>query len=186
MNIQALDTKIFYLINNLPHPPVLNFIALWIHLLTRGGIIYYPFILFALFSKNEKIRHFGKLSAFTLISVYVFVDIILKHIFARLRPYEALQHVFYITPAPHNFSFPSGEAAAAAALSTCCWIMYPKSKLSYSSLVGAIIIFIDRIYMGHHYPSDVLAGIFIGTITAFGIYKLFLTNKVKKSNVRVN
>ena len=80
--------------------------------------------------------------------------------------------------APENFCRPAVDpmlrsVAAAAAVATVVWILYPKSRIAYVVLVFAVLVGIDRVYMGHHFPSDVLAGFVVGSLVAVFIHRTF-------------
>jgi undecaprenyl-diphosphatase len=90
----------------------------------------------------------------------------------RLRPFEAfpakVNLIFY---PPTDPSFPSNAAAAAFALAMGIWI-YDR-RLGYILLIPAIIISFGRVYMGVHYPLDIVGG-FLSAILATGIAWLVL------------
>jgi len=63
-----------------------------------------------------------------------------------------------------NSSFPSGHATGAFALATAFSHSYP--KITIPAYLGAAAIGLSRVYLGRHYPADVLAGALIGYATA--------------------
>lgn len=83
-------------------------------------------------------------------------NIILKFLFHRDRP-SLWQHA-----AEKGFSFPSGHAMASAALATALVIIFWKTKYRWVVVATAalltFLIGLSRLYLGVHYPSDVLAG----------------------------
>jgi undecaprenyl-diphosphatase len=85
----------------------------------------------------------------------------------RLRPFESFPDkvnlVFY---PPTDPSFPSNAAAASFALAAGLWVY--NRKLGYVFLIPALIISFGRIYMGVHYPLDILGGLVLA-ILATGI-----------------
>lgn len=93
----------------------------------------------------------------------IIVQQIVKHIFCRERPYIAHDDIFYIIPPPDKFSFPSGHTAAAFVMVFAIFHFYP---LFFGLiLVVACLIAISRVYLGLHYPSDILGGIILGYIS---------------------
>jgi undecaprenyl-diphosphatase len=85
----------------------------------------------------------------------------------RLRPFAAFpDKVHLIFYQPSDPSFPSNAAAASLAFATGMWVY--NRKLGYILSIPALIISFGRIYMGVHYPSDILGG-FALAILATGI-----------------
>lgn len=161
------DITLFYFFNHLPHTSVLDTVATWIHYTTQYGLIYCPFLLALLFSKNKPKVVLGKLLAVSAASTYILTDLVIKTIVQRARPFQTLTDVIYLSPAPSSYSFPSGQAAVAFALATIIWLRYPRTVYGPGAYGIAALIAIDRMYMGHHYFSDVLVGGLIGTLIAY-------------------
>jgi undecaprenyl-diphosphatase len=90
----------------------------------------------------------------------------------RLRPFAAfpaeVNLVFY---PPTDPSFPSNAAAAAFAMAIGVWLY--NRKLGYVLLVPAIVISFGRVYMGVHYPLDIVGG-FFAAVVGVAIAKLVL------------
>jgi undecaprenyl-diphosphatase len=92
---------------------------------------------------------------------YVLVDLVLKPAFARSRPFEALLDVRVVGSwRPVTYSFPSGHACSAFAGAWVLSLMWQR----VAALVWALaaLIAFSRIYIGVHYPLDVLAGALLG------------------------
>jgi undecaprenyl-diphosphatase len=82
-----------------------------------------------------------------------------KDLFQRARPFEAHPqiHPLYVV---HSSSFPAGHAATAFAGATVLAFVVP--RLAWLLYLVAAAIGFSRVYVGVHYPSDVLAGAAIG------------------------
>jgi undecaprenyl-diphosphatase len=65
-----------------------------------------------------------------------------------------------------QFSFPSGHTAAAFAMATLVSFHFP--ILTLPVIIWALLVGFSRIYLGVHYPTDILAGIVIGVTSGFG------------------
>ena len=90
----------------------------------------------------------------------------------RLRPFEAFpDKVHLIFYPPSDPSFPSNAAAASFAFAMGLWVY--NRKLGYILFIPAIIISFGRIYMGVHYPLDILGG-FILAIMATSIVAIVM------------
>jgi membrane-associated phospholipid phosphatase len=68
-------------------------------------------------------------------------------------------------------SFPSGHTAVAFGLATSLSLLYPQGKVLFFGL--ASLVGIQRIITQAHYPSDVLAGLLVGVITAQLVFQIF-------------
>jgi membrane-associated phospholipid phosphatase len=94
------------------------------------------------------------------------INIALKLLFERVRP--TLWQPLVIE---HSFSFPSGHAMASSALVCCVVILMWRNRWRWWILAGAsaymVLIGISRVYLGVHYPSDVLAGWLISVAWVF-------------------
>ncbi|MGE5297741.1 MAG: phosphatase PAP2 family protein [Acidobacteriaceae bacterium] len=159
-----LDIAIFYAINHLPHPAFLNLFSQIVHYATLGGLIYYPFFIFLFLLKDYK--KLAVLAAGSSLVTYIVTDLILKNFFDRVRPFKALVDVNYVPNSPGSFSFPSGQTGTAFAVAMIFVLLFPRKIQTYLVLAFAFLVALDRIYMGHHYPSDVLAGALIGALVS--------------------
>ena len=81
------------------------------------------------------------------------------------RPYEVVEGLHRMIEAQPDFSFPSGHTASSFAAAVVIFILCPK-KAGVPVLVLAFLIMLSRLYVGVHYPTDVLAGMITGTLTA--------------------
>ncbi len=88
----------------------------------------------------------------------------LKKILGRPRPYMVIQNIHICDKVWKDYSFPSGHTAASFSLAINYSLSYPQFTIPlalYGVLVGT-----SRVYLGHHYPTDILAGAILGTLTA--------------------
>lgn len=101
---------------------------------------------------------------------------IIKFIFGRLRPCNELprETIHLLIGCPSNPSFPSSHASNIVALSVV--LIYRYRVLLIYMLTIAILVCLSRVYLGVHYPSDVIAGGVCGV--GYGALVIFLYNKV--------
>ncbi len=91
----------------------------------------------------------------------------------RLRPSDAYPAlVNLLTYARSDPSFPSEPAAVAFAFASGVWLIR-RGKLSAVMLIMAALLAFARVYVGVHYPLDVLAGAAIGIIVSFAAFGFF-------------
>ena len=145
--------------------PIFKFIT---HLGDTGWWWIAVTILCLFFAKTRKA---GFLSAIALIGSLVINNLILKNLIARIRPYEVVDGLTRLIEAQYDYSFPSGHAGASFAAAVIFFIYLPK-KFGVPALILAFLISLSRLYVGVHYPSDVLAGGLISTAIAICIWRV--------------
>ncbi|WP_030669558.1 phosphatase PAP2 family protein [Streptomyces cellulosae] len=93
------------------------------------------------------------------------VDAVLKLLVREDRPCQSL-HVTPLEacPAPGDWSFPSNHAAIAAAAAVA--LLFVSRRLGAVAVVAACAMAASRVWVGAHYPHDVLAGVVVGALTA--------------------
>ena len=127
------------------------------------GAIWIVFTLLMLFIPRT--RKAGIVCAAALVANLVLTNIALKNIIQRIRPYDVMNSLKILVEAEHDFSFPSGHTAASFA---CAWAMrrtLPK-KFWIPAIILAALISLSRLYVGVHYPTDVIAGVIAGVFAA--------------------
>ena len=87
-----------------------------------------------------------------------------KYLFNRTRPFLWDAEIAPLIKTPSSSSFPSGHSATAAAGALTLSVLYPPFA-PLLELAGLLVV-LSRIYLGVHFPFDVLAGVVIGTATA--------------------
>lgn len=103
--------------------------------------------------------------AFTFaLVIQIILQIVMKKIFSRERPYIKHEDITNLMLPPDRFSFPSGHTAGAFAMTFVFYYFYPVMFIPF--LVLSLMIGISRMYLGLHYPTDVLAGMVVGYVSA--------------------
>lgn len=101
---------------------------------------------------------------------------LIKNIFKRNRPFRELKNVNHSEDDEiflDSYSFPSGHSSMAFSFATSLTLRYSDKPALIAGLYSyAMLVSIGRIYLGNHYPSDVLGGMIVGSGSAVLIYSL--------------
>ena len=118
-----------------------------------------------------------------------FVTIAMKYGIARPRPFATHGDLIYKKTHAGSLSFPSGHTSSAFQWATSCVLAKPKWYIAVPAYMYACGIGYSRMHLGAHYPTDVAAGAFIGTASAFASYHInnWFWKKMdsRKKNIRV-
>lgn len=159
-----LDGNILLFIQEFIRNPVMTPFVKFITTLGNGGGIWIFLTLVMLII--PKTRKVGWMMTAALIGTLLVNNIFLKNIVARTRPYEVIPDLTYLVPKPGEYSFPSGHAGSSFAVACVMFRKFPK-KCGIPALVLAILIALSRLYVGVHYPSDVLFGVISGIAISY-------------------
>jgi undecaprenyl-diphosphatase len=183
-----IDTQILIFINS-HYSPFFDGI-MWFVSQTWPWIPIYSVLLFIIIRNYKKEKWLIILSVIILITASdQLSSAVIKNLFCRLRPTHnpALEGLIHIV---HNYKgglygFVSSHASNSFALATFTSFLFRNRIFTVCALVWAGLISYSRIYLGVHYPGDVICGALLGFVLAAGIFKL-LTVILKSNTIRVN
>ena len=155
--------------------PILDNIMIFITSLGNGGMIWIAATIILMIPK--KTRKVGIMSAVALLGSLIINNNIVKNIVQRPRPFVTFTELQIIIPTPSEFSFPSGHTSSSFAAAAVFYRHLPK-KIGMPSVVLAGLIGFSRLYVGVHYPTDVIAGVIMGILLSY--LAEFLTNLFSK------
>lgn len=167
------NINLFYLINGINNS-ILNFI---LPIITNLGTIYsWSLICIILYifggAYGKKVAILGLIAIFLTDALIILI----KYIAAEPRPFLVLSNVNLLAIANDN-SFPSGHTAVSFAAATLIGLKYhdksngKKYWLIYPLILLAILIGFSRIYIGVHYPYDVIFGAIMGILCSLLILR---------------
>lgn len=166
-----MDTQLFFAINHLPHTNLTDAVAAALSGAGTAGMIWFIIALIMFLREEKKDHWFFAPFLFAGGASYLISEIILKPLVGRVRPSLEMGAIIVGTQS-NDPSFPSGHATIAFAMATVLSRVEPRWKL-WLYLVATLIA-LSRVFLGQHYPLDVLAGSLlgwgIGIITLFAVY----------------
>jgi len=124
----------------------------------------------------------GKITGISLIAgmtVSYYLSSALKEIVSRPRPFQVLNDVNKLACAG-GYSFPSGHSAMAFMAAFVITSYHKKAGVLVYLL--AFMVGLSRVYIGVHFPSDVICGALIGTVSGYFVVKVL--QGLKKTDVR--
>ncbi len=174
--INQLDTEAFLWLNSL-HTDNIDNIMLWI----TGRNSWFPMYVFIIGIIVWKQKRKSIVIILTIILSVTISDQIcssvLKPLIHRFRPCHepSIQHLVHLVGnCGGQFGFCSSHSANTFALITCLILLFGKQFIEIKYLyVWAIIVSYSRVYVGVHYPLDVLAGAGIGVLVSLFCYKIY-------------
>jgi undecaprenyl-diphosphatase len=97
---------------------------------------------------------------------------VLKRVFDRPRPSLVDPAVHPLVAVPHNGAMPSGHASTAFAAAVAVGLVHP--RLRWPLLALAALVAVSRVWLGVHYPTDVIAGAALGAAIALVLWHLVI------------
>lgn len=112
-------------------------------------------------------RHFSYILILNLVVSQLIIHSV-KRLVNRPRPYKVLEFANAIKPPKCKYSLPSGHSSSALTIALVLSFFFPSFMAIFVTL--ALLVGISRVFLGCHYPSDVL----IGMLISFVIYKFII------------
>ncbi|MCR5447662.1 MAG: phosphatase PAP2 family protein [Schwartzia sp.] len=146
---------------------VLNPFFICVTLSGEKGLIYILITLILVLRRNT--RRLGILAAISFIICVGFAELI-KNAVMRPRPFLDIAALIPLVERPDSYSLPSVHTVSAFSV-TCMTLWEGVGLWRWGLLLFALLMAFSRLYVGVHYPSDVVLGILIGIAGSYGIYR---------------
>lgn len=167
--IQQLDTALFFLLNRDCQNWLFDLVMpVFSH---RMNILVIPFLL--LFFIKEK-REAMVIFAISFLSLLLAdgTSHALKEMIGRERPCNSFQNVHLLVGCSRSFSLPSGHASNSFAFAIP-FLLMTRDRLRYVFLGIAVFVSLSRVFVGVHYPSDVITGVLVGILSSTAVVYLY-------------
>lgn len=179
--IEQWDRELFVFLNNLG---IEKYDTFWIFVTNPAHWI--PlyilfFVLFFLVFHWKKAIFTGLFLLLTAAATYLFTNLV-KGFAVRARPNNTpdLSEMIRILQEPTNYSFFSGHASTSFAATTFVVLVLSKtSRWIYLAYIWPFLFIMSRIYVGVHFPGDIIVGAIVGIIMAWLFFKLYQRTESK-------
>ena len=162
--IPSLDATVMAFIQTHFHNTVTDTVFPIITSLGEAGIGWIVLSLVLLCFK--KTRRTGGLVLIAMTVTLLFGELTLKNIICR--PCNVFTNFPMLIARPTSYSFPSGHTSSSFAAALILTLRH--KKVGWLAYIPAVLIAFSRIFLFVHYPTDVLAGILLGTLAALLTY----------------
>lgn len=186
----SLDRSLFFFLNSLPHTPFLDALGLVFSFLGAFGMVWFLLAFLIMLRERCCDRRFAFAMILSGVLSAMFVSFVFKPLLHRDRPDIRLggraivvtTTIFFET-FNDAYAFPSGHTTIAFASAFILAKKRPKSRAWFYALASMIAF--TRIYLGKHYPFDVVAGIILGLMIGWSSWQI-TSLRTKKAPDRRN
>jgi len=185
-----MDIQLLYWINS-HHCMLLDWLLAGVSAATDLYLLWFLLGIFIWLRDGREGKRIALCVFLALALTYISVDLAMKPLVARPRPFAALPDIRQLEVpltgrlVPSPFSFPSGHCASSMAAGCILASYYRRFRLPLCVLV--VLVTYSRIYLGMHYPSDCIAGLAVGLLCALlarrvcGALPEMADNRLKRS-----
>lgn len=180
------DKQLFLDINKL-HTPLLDPVMLFLSSYEAWGIIAILILLYVFYSKDKAWRWPVLCFMFLSVASTNALNQLVKITIARPRPiHEAIftDLIHSLEKYDASYSFFSAHSSSSFALAVFALLVVRKKFFTVIVLSWALLVGYSRIYVGKHYPIDVVVGILFGVLMAVVWWKIYMYYKKRKTEIK--
>ncbi|MGN0968795.1 MAG: phosphatase PAP2 family protein [Oscillospiraceae bacterium] len=174
----SLDGGVLLWIQAHLRAPVLDAVLSFYTALGNAGALF--LIAAAVLLCFKRTRKAGVTALLAMAVGFVCTNLILKHLVSRPRPWLDVAGLTALVAENDPNSFPSGHTTAAFAFASALWRTAPDKWMKGAALAAAVLMGFSRLYVGVHYPSDVLTGVVVGLLAGWLACLLVRRLRLKK------
>jgi undecaprenyl-diphosphatase len=173
--LNSLDLALFRFLNGALSNPVFDVVMPFITDLNKQRFVLVIVLVILLWMIIRGSRHVKIAAILLIITITVSDQInstVLKYWLERPRPCHVLHHVHLLVSCGSGFSFPSSHATNNFAGALLLAFFFPRAKWWFFGI--ASLVAFSRVYVGVHYPSDVIGGAVVGLFCAGIVLAIFI------------
>lgn len=133
----------------------------WVAGIITGGTLAYGFI------KKDKNIQYNGYELLISTGLNIGITTLIKNAVNRTRPADRYPADVFVNSPTHGQSFPSGHTSEAFAVATTLTLQYKKWYVAVPAYLWAGGVGYSRMYLGKHYPSDVIGGAVVGAGSSY-------------------
>ncbi len=171
--LNPFDVAVYHLVNGMAgHSQILDAIMIFF---AKYALELYALLFviawFTLPRKDIQNRHALFVAGLSGVLALI-INVVISHIWFRPRPFTVFQKGTFTQLVSHSkdASFPSDHASGSWGFASASWGHTPR-WVRYSFTILAILVSFARVFVGVHYPTDVLAGLLIGFVSSRIMWK---------------
>lgn len=171
--MSSINVDLFYFINHSLQNPLFDAIMPFVTELGSFVAMLAICIIVIILSIVFKKQTIKRIALMCLLSLLIAdgIALILKNIICEPRPFITFGNVHLLVVEDDPFSFPSGHTTSTFAVVGFLVFKLRNKLWSVILILFGIVIGFSRIYVGVHYPLDVIAGMILGVLTAYFLYR---------------
>jgi len=170
-----IDKKLLFALNH-SHTPLFD----WLMWQFSGILMWLPLYAFIIYLLVKKFKEKALLVILIVIFAIGIADYtsvhLFKEVFKRLRPCHnplIMDSIILVKDyCGGKYGFISSHASNSFALASISSLLLRKKYFTIIIFLWAILVSISRVYLGVHYPSDIMAGALWGSVIGFLLYKI--------------
>lgn len=171
--IQAMDEGILRWIAEHLRAAWLDPIVVFYTNLGNGGLLFIAAAMILLLFRAT--RRAGASAGIAMAAGLLITNLTIKPLVARPRPWVVMEGLQTLVTSGDMNSFPSGHTTAAFAFGVALCAVLPQKWAKAAALIAAALMGFSRLYVGVHFPTDVLVGAVIGTVC--GLFGAWVTKR---------
>lgn len=150
--------------------PVQDALVMAFTSLGNSGILFIAVgVILLLFKKTRRV---GMAALLALLIGYLITNLTLKPLVSRPRPWLDVEGLINLVGESAYRSFPSGHSTSAFAFAFALLFGAPKKWMKWVAMIVAVLMALSRLYVGVHYPTDIVGGLLVGLLAGWLAWQL--------------